>query len=455
MKQHWDRPMIRLVSYLTAAVVAFGILAGVWYERAKTYKRYVDNSYQHAFDEMVTAIGEVDAALQKAALATSAGMAGNLCTEIFGKAMTAQMSIGALPWSSQELEQTAGFVSRVGDYALSLSRAAAKGQGLTEEQIGNLTKLSETASLLSLNLKGLQSDLQAGRLSLTELEQAQDTLDDAEHSQIGSAGDSIRLIEQEFPEIPSLIYDGPFSEHLTGAGAKALEGAEEVDKEAARDLAAGFLGLSRSRISFAGDTGGEIPCRLFTADGESGATDYIAVTNVGGKVLSLLSSRPVGSASVDADTAVETAKRFLNDAGYTDMAETYHMTQGNILTVNFAWRQGEVLCYSDLVKVSVALDTGRVCGFEARGYLTAHCRRVLPEVAVSAEDAGAKVPASLEVLSTQLALVPSDGKYETLCHEFKCQAPDGRHYIIYVNAVSGEQEKILILLEDESGTLTL
>ena len=49
----------------------------------------------------------------------------------------------------------------------------------------------------------------------------------------------------------------------------------------------------------------------------------------------------------------------------------------------------------------------------------------------------------------------ADGKLETLCHEFKCAAPDGRHYIIYVNALTGAQHKILILLEDESGALTL
>ena len=131
------------------------------------------------------------------------------------------------------------------------------------------------------------------------------------------------------------------------------------------------------------------------------------------------------------------------------------MKQGGILTVNYAYRQGDVLCYSDLVKVSVALDSGRVCGFESRGYLSAHCARDLPAPAVSAEQARAAVPDTLEVLAAQTALVPSDGKVETLCHEFKCAAPDGRHYIIYVNALTGVQHKILILLEDESGSLTL
>lgn len=455
MQNKTRKRTILAVSYLAAAAVVFGVLAGVNYERAEQYERMMANNYQHAFDELVTAVTEVDAALQKSVYATSTNMAGSLCTEIFGKAMTAQMSLGVLPFSSQELEQTSGFISRVGDYAYALSRAAAAGRTITDEQLDNLRGLSDTASILALNLKSMQSDLQDGHLTLTELRRAQSTLDENTDGRAAYAGDSIRLIEQEFPEIPSLIYDGPFSEHLSGAAPKGLEGLDEVDEETARKTAAGFLGVNRAKVYPTGEIDGDLPCRGFAADGEGGGTVYLAVTKQGGKVLSMLSSRPAGSASVGAEEAVKTAERFLRNAGYTDMAETYHMTQGGILTVNFAYRQGEVLCYSDLVKVSVALDTGKVCGFEARGYLTAHCARELPEIVVSAEDARAKVPESLEILAHQLALVPSDGQYETLCHEFKCAAENGQHYIIYVNVETGEQEKILILLEDESGTLTL
>ena len=114
-----------------------------------------------------------------------------------------------------------------------------------------------------------------------------------------------------------------------------------------------------------------------------------------------------------------------------------------------------MLCYSDLVKVSVALDTGKVCGLETLGYLTAHTVRELPAPAVDEDTARQAVPATLEVLAHQMALVPSDGQYETLCHEFKCAAENGQHLMIYVNALTGAQEKILILLEDESGTLTI
>ncbi|MCC8155892.1 MAG: germination protein YpeB [Oscillospiraceae bacterium] len=455
MNKSRRRPMIRLISYLCAVAAAFGILAGTNYERALRAERETENHYQHAFSELVTAMTEVDAALQKSVYATSPAMTGNLCTEIFGKAMTAQMSLGALPYGAQELEQTAGFISRVGDYAYALSRAAAGGDALSEDELANLQGLSETASVLTLNLKSLQSDLQAGRLTLRELERAQQTLDGTEEETVGSFGESFRLIEQEFPEVPSLIYDGPFSEHLTGAAPKALEGLSEVTEDAARETAAGLLGVGKAKVYATGETAGELPCYTFAADADGGASYFVSVTKQGGAVLSMLSSRPVGSAAVSAEEAVATAARFLQDAGYLDMAETYYMTQGGILTVNFAWQQDGVLCYSDLVKVSVALDTGAVCAFESRGYLTAHCVRTLPEVAVSTADAQAAVPSALRILAHQMALVPSDGQYETLCHEFKCANADGRHCIIYVNAVSGAQEKILLLLEDESGTLTI
>ena len=255
--------------------------------------------------------------------------------------------------------------------------------------------------------------------------------------------------------MPSLIYDGPFSEHLTGVAPKTLQGLPSVDAARGREIAAEFLGVGRGRVHPEGELEGDIPCLLYAADGEDGATVWVSVTKQGGKVLSMLSSSPAGSAVVSAEAAVAEAARFLAEAGYPDMAETYHINQGGVLTVNFAWRQGEVLCYSDLIKVSVALDTGKVCGFEARGYLTAHCWREFPPAAVDWDTAAAKVPEGLTVLASQMALVPSDGQYETLCYEFKCAAAEDRHCIIYVNAQTGEQEKILILLEDASGTLTL
>ena len=74
---------------------------------------------------------------------------------------------------------------------------------------------------------------------------------------------------------------------------------------------------------------------------------------------------------------------------------------------------------------------------------------------MSREEALKQLPEDLAVETSRLAVIPSPGGKEKLCHEFVCQNDARQRFIVYVNAVSGEQEKILLLLEDENGSLTL
>lgn len=446
---------ILAISYLTCAVIALGIFSWVHYARAERYAQFMRSRYQYSFNELVNSMSELDYALQKSIYATSPSMATSICTEIFGKAMMAQMSLGTLPFSTQELEQTASFISRVGDYSLALSRSAARGNAFSEEELNNLIQLSDTASLLAQNLRELQIDLSDGHLAAQEIEASQDRMDKVEAQFLsGQLSDNMRKIEQEFPEVPTLIYDGPYSQHITGMKPRTLEGLEEVDENEARKAAATFLGISEGRVYLASTSEGQIPAYHFNAKVNGGEMSVV-VTRQGGKVMAVISPRRPESAEINEKEAVQIAKRFLERRGYKNMVESYYMIQNNILTANFAYKQGDVICYPDLVKVSVALDTGAIVGFEARGYITAHYERDLPQVKVSVDEARKLVSSQLEILAEGLALIPTDGKYETLCHEFKCRSEDDRHYIVYVNAVTGYQERILILLEDESGQLTI
>ncbi len=152
---------------------------------------------------------------------------------------------------------------------------------------------------------------------------------------------------------------------------------------------------------------------------------------------------------------MEKAKAFLTAHGVDDMAESYFIDQGNRLTINFAARQDDVICYPDLIKVEVAMDNGEIVGYEAAGYLMNHTQRSSLQPWVAAGDAQEQVSGELSVLSRQLALIPTEGENEVLCWEFKCENGDGKHYIVYINAKTGEEQQILILLEDENGTLTL
>lgn len=446
--------MVRRVSYLAAA---FAVLAGLAVQgraEAAAYRRYLANSRRHAFAELSINLSELDTALQKGMYATSPSMLGALCTQIFGKAMSAQMALGELPYGSIELEQTAAFLAKTGDYAAALSRSAAVNGGCSPEERETLRGLAQAASALSDQVASLQSDLLAGAATLEDVAAAEARLSAAEGGGQEVAGSVYQTVEGDFPELPSLIYDGPFSDHIAGRAPRMLEGLETVTKDEARLAASRFLDLKPEIFTLVSAGEGKIPTYSFSAAVDGGEL-YVEVTQRGGLVLEVISSRAAGVPSLNREQAAERAKDFLTARGYPNMRESYLIDQGGVLTINFAAVQNGIICYPDLVKVSVALDTGRIVGFESEGYLMNHCVRDLPAPAVTAERAQAVVSPDLTILSSQPALIPTGGAYEVLCHEFKCRTPEGGHVLVYVNAQNGQEEKILILLEDENGTLVL
>lgn len=442
------RAKIRTVSFLTALFLVLGGAALQQRHTAQTYRHQLTIARQHAFAELADQLEGLDSALQKSQYATSPALFSSLCAEIYSRASAAQLSLGELPWSNVELEQTAAFLSQTGDYAWALTRSVTDVPPSREAR-ETLAGLAAASGELTRRISHLQEALNQGTFSLESVAQVEAQLSATGGSQV-TANPSFQDVEEEFPELPSLIYDGPFSEHLTVQTPQYLQGKVQATEEEARRAAAAFLDSPAEELELMGIGGGSLPTYGFSLAEED---LYLEVTRQGGVVVELLSGQPEGQAQVFPESALAIARNFLLERGYMDMSETYHIRQGGKITVNFSWQDGDVLCYSDLIKVTVALDTGDVTGFEAHGYVMNHRKRDLPSPSISQAEARTVVPDALTILAHQLALIPTSGKNEILCHEFKCQTGDGQHILIYVNAQTGQEEKILLLLEDENGTL--
>ena len=449
------RVRVLAVSF-TAAAFAVSVGFGVQgYARAEDYRRQLDNGYRQAFTELTTAAGELDAALEKVTYATTPALFATLCAQAYATAQAAQSALGELPYGNVELEQTAAFFAKAGDYAMAMARGT-NGEGVcTDENRETLRGLAAAAGELSATLQALQLQLDGGALHPEDVAAVEARLAAAaeDGGQITS-GSAFQTVEADFPQVPTLIYDGPFSEHLSGRTPQMLEGLPQVTEEEARRAAAAFAGLRAEVFTRTSDGAGNLPAWGLSALVDGGEL-YVEITKQGGQVLQMLSSRPVGEAALSRKEGVEQAAAFLEEHGYRDMAPSYFLEGDGILTVHFAPVLDGVYCYPDLVKVGVALDNGDVVSFEAHGYLMKHGAREPAAPAVSADQAAERVDSSLTILSRQLALIPTGGEYEVLCHEFKCQNADGGHVLVYVNAATGQQERILLLLEDENGTLVI
>ena len=442
------------VSFLAAA---FAVTAGFAVQaraQAAQYRRMAENSSQRAFAELTAAVGELDAALEKGLYATTPSLFAALCTQAYGKALAAQTALGELPYGNVELEQTAAFLAKTGDYVMVLSKNAFGETVCTEEERETLRGLWQAASALSEALRDLEAGFYAGTVEPQDLETVQARLAQAAEEGQVPAGSVFQTVESEFPEMPTLIYDGPFSEHLTGRTPRMLEGLPQVSVQEAQTAAATFLNLKPEVFTLASEGAGEIPTYGFTARVDGGSL-WVEVTRTGGQILSVINDRAVSEAVLSQEEGQQAAAAFLEERGYAGMVPTYFIQQEGVLTANFAAVQDGVVCYPDLVKVSVALDSGRLVGFESHGYLMNHGSRTLEQPAVDGEEARAAVSPALSVLSRQMAVIPTGGQNEVLCYEFKCRRPDGGHAIVYLNAQTGQEERILLLLEDETGTLVL
>jgi germination protein YpeB len=329
------------------------------------------------------------------------------------------------------------------------------GAAATEEEHNNLQKLSDAAALLSSNLNQLLLDATNSGVRLGRINELTN-----QASQIGESAtqnilqDSFTLMEGEFPETPSLIYDGPFSSQIAGLKPRMTEGKQDVTAEEALKNAASFMGMKTSALKPNGERGGNLPVYMFYANADGGTISF-EVTKKGGLITDVFNSRLVKARALQPSDAGKIAARFLDKKGYKNMKQSYEMTNDNTCTINFAYTQNGVICYTDLIKVTVALDNGNIVGFESQGFVMNHADRAIPTAKITEAQAKTKVSTFLKVLSHEMAVIPTAGKSEVFCHEFKCENGNGNHYIVYVNALTGNEEKILILQESPQGTLAM
>lgn len=444
MHRNERKTRIRLISFaLAAALVLGGFLWRSEREKA-VLRRTVEAAWERAFASLSSDMTQIDTALKKLRLSSSPALMGQAASEVWSRAEDAQQSLSQLPFSGWLLEDTAAYLGKLGDYALALSRRAYRGS-LGAEERKNLAALGDVTSRLNGRLLELQAELDGGTLRLGQLEAAEQALPEGEEL----LGDRMLETEDEFPELPTLIYDGPYSESAVLGPARMLEGLAPVSEEDAVKAAAEFTGLAPEAFTVLGRSEGTLPCWLLFAGDVT-----LRVTRQGGLVADMVDAAGGWEGRLSPEEALEKAREFLAARGYENAAESYWTREEESILVSFHGVQDGVTCYPDLIKLRLDLSGGKVIGFEAVGWLMNHRQRELAP-AVSVEEARSAVSGELRILSEGLALIPTEGKEERLCWEFKCEAEDGTHFIVYADALTGEEVKLLLLLEDENGTLVL
>lgn len=439
------RGKIRVRLYASVLILVLFSAFVINAQKASELSRQLNADAERSLSTLEACMSSINTNLTKGLYANTTPMLSSMAISLTRDAASAKNSLSALPLSDTQLDNMLKFLSQVGAFVSTLDRKLSLGEPITSEERNQLKQLIDVSQKLLSELDTITQGVEDGSVSF---KQAGSTLQkSADQSvQIDSAfGDA----EQTLTDYPTLIYDGPFSDHILNQTPKTLEGKTDISKEKALEIASDFIGIDKSTLRFDSETNGVIETYNFFVDSIN-----ISVCKKGGAVLYLLGSSSAGESVITPEQAVENAKNFLSAKGYKNMKESYYSTQDGICTVNFAYENEGVICYPDLIKLSVSLETGNIISFDARGYIMNHTDRPPVQSKISADEAKMSVSDYLTVMSSRLAVIPTDYKTEKTAYEFHCKTPDEQEVLVYIDVLTAKEDDILLLLYSDGGILT-
>ncbi len=394
----------------------------------------IENLYHKIDDDL----NDVDVSLSKLSAASSPRQTVLLLGDVWRATGSAGAAMALLPLSHADSSDMSQFITRCGDYAHALMGRVLQGKALTAEDKKQVSDM-RTACAEIRQVAG--EAIQSGDYV------AADNVDGGCYEQTQS--------EAAISEYPTLIYDGPFSESAENRAPQSEPG-ERITAQQAEGVAGRLF--PGAQIKDTVHVPGALPVYELTVETADRGAVSLSLTEQGGELLSFMAS-PTGDKSDppsdrESERLKEAALSFLQELGVEDPAAAYAQYYQGVAVLNFAPRQNGVILYSDLVKVYLDRETVEVMGLDARNYRLNHRERALARPRLSKEQAAAYVSDDLQVEHTDLALIPLTQQTEVLCYEFKATR-DGTFYIVYINALTGEEEQIFEVVNSEEGDLVV
>ena len=438
----------RIVQISSAIITIIFILSAftwIGYAQATSYRTDLEYTYRRALNDLNTHVNDMNITLTKANYANTSsqqnGMAGKLIKSTSG----AKAALAVLPIGNDSLNNVNKFIAQVGDFASSVSSKLSVGEALSDEDKKILQQFSQYCNILAGNLNEIQENIAEQEVVIGQSEEMLQNLE----SKQPPFKDYFLSTAEEFANYPALIYDGPFSDHMTQKTSEMTSKAQTISVDEAKQMAAQYLYVDPNTLTHTNDTEGNLPTYNFNTE-----STRISVTKQGGYLSSFMNARPIDTITLQLEEAKQRAKQYLSSIYQEEFAETYYVIYNNICTIQYAYSKDHVVYYSDLIKVSVAMDTGKIVEYHANHFLMNHKDRQVQTPVISELSARQQVSDNLTIESARMAVIPTTRDEEPLCYEFLCRGQNNEQVLVYINSETGMEEQILILIETDNGTLT-
>lgn len=448
LKKKVNKKVLNVAIFMT-----FGALIIFSLEMTNNFKRQknlVQDEYNKSMYLAVSYINNVEVDLAKLLVTSTPKMSAVTLADIWKQANLAKECLEQIPVGQNSMANASKYLTQVSDFSYTLMKQNISDIKLTEEEYEKLKHIYEDSSKLSSKMSDIYDDLNAGRIKWDELEKiGNEKLPDNDIS------NSISEVGKTFQNYEGLIYDGAFSDHLLSSEPKFLSQKEISEDDAKKYIEEVILNDEKiDKIEFKGESNGKIELYNFDVTLDSKQKRTISITKNDCKLYLMIGDKKVKEENISVDEAKKRGMEFLNKLGIDNMIETYYQKTENMIVINYAATQDGVILYPDLIKVKISLDDGKIYGVEAAGYIFNHTTRNNLKPSISQEKAKSILNSSIKIISSDMALIPTESNSEILTYEFKGKI-DNREFLIYINADNAREEKVLLVIDNKNGVLTM
>lgn len=442
------RLKVKIISFALALTTALSVWGIVQTVRATNYAKQISVAQQRTISALASYIDTLENDLRKMQYVNTSTMASGLSLSLCKASAGAKSCLSELSAGNTQLNTINKFLSQSSDYVQSLTKRIADGDTLTDKDHDQITKLYGYAKELSEQMSYMEEVMYSGSIDFEDAISTLGQLTDKGDLSISYA-DTVSDAEDSFSDYPTLIYDGPFADNMLTKESEMLKNEKEITAQEAKKRAAEFSGIAEENLIRQEDENGRIKAYVFYCDGTG-----IAVTKNGGYLMYMLSDTYAGEEKKTEEEAISIAGKYLEKLGFSSMKDSYYSINDGICTINFAYTLDDVICYADLIKVGVALDSGKIVSADTTGYLMNHKSRNIPQNVISSAAAKKVISSTLTVRSSEMAVIPVNDGSEVYTYEFLCQDKDGNDVLVYINAETGKEADIRLLMYSDGGILT-
>ena len=417
---------------MSATTIIFLCLFISFASTSSSYKNTLENNYKKSYYEVVSNINDLEIDLSKIVATTDNDALRMLLTGLNSNTLLTIDNINQLPIAYNNLTKTNGYLNKINGYSYSLLEKLYNGEDLSENDYNQIGDIHSTIQTIKYDLNNYYKNLDFDFKIL-----------DDQNNEF-SAG--IINTESANSKVPSLIYDGPFSDSVLNKEIVGLP-SNEISSDDALKIVKNIF--DTDKVKYLNFANGKFETYNFFVNIDNGLN--VSITKKGGFLLSITSYGNAGKNIISGNDAVEVAENFAKNVGLNGMYCVWTQVSGNVAYINLAQIENSVIYYSDLIKVKVDMTTGKIIGWEATNYATNHKSRNFSS-SISMLTAQSKLSNLLTVKERNYCIIPDKYVGEVSAYEFICTWKNYTYYI-YIDSNTGAEANILRVIDTNNGQL--